>query len=275
MTGNRNPLGVKMVCILLLTGLLCCSVSASATRAAVTGPDTVLPGERLVLVFSLEGSGICGVSGTVSYDRDLLTLEDGVCLMPGGWRLDIRGDRFLAYDESLEAPILGMTPLITFTFSVNSDLSEGTEILVCCRDLIVTDGEGDILVDAAVYSASIPVSEPVTEATEVPAETTVPTEITEPEYTEPEITEPGITEPHETVPVNTAEPADPTETEQVDTLPQRTEPTIQQQVTVPTAPATPMDEQQSPGSRILPAAVLCIASAIVLLVRIVRKKHGD
>lgn len=271
MVSDRNALRVKLVCLLLFAGLLWSSVSAVGTWAVVTGPDSVQPGELLTLVFSLEGSGVCGVSGTVSYDRELLTLEDGVFLGPEGWRLDIRGDRFLAYDESLEAPITEHTSLICFTFSVAADLPEGTQIQVCCRDLVITDGAGDIMVDTAVYSASIPVSETVSEATEEPTETSAPTQITEPEITEPE-----ITEPLETAPVNTAEPSNPAQTERQEvTLPQRTEPSIQQQDTVPTTPATSMDEQQDSGRMILPAAVLCIASGIVLLLGFVRKKHGD
>lgn len=124
--------------------------------AALTGPTTVRAGNTIKLTFSVDGTGLTEILGTLSYDESQLTLTETAVLIEGTWVVEFDGNQFRAYDETGENPINSNTELFTVSFEV-SDLEPDTEVVVSVTDIKVSAGaeaEAEAL-ESASYSVSI------------------------------------------------------------------------------------------------------------------------
>lgn len=148
---------MKKLLILLLTLLLCVgilSAPALAASASLTGPGTVRAGDTITLTLKISGSGIYGVSGTLVYDQDQLTLTGTKQAISSKWSVEFSGNNFVAVDNNLTAPINKSTSLLTLTFKVKS-LKTGTVVKVSFTELVTTDGNSDTKLSNASYSVKI------------------------------------------------------------------------------------------------------------------------
>lgn len=143
------------VALLLCVTLFGVTVSAAAASATLEGPGTVRAGDTITLTFYLNGSGIYGASGTLSYNANQLTMTGTSQKIAGGWKVEFNGNNFLAIDENLEKPINSKTALFTVTFKVNSSVTTGTAINVSYTNVTTTDGNADTNVNAATYSVTV------------------------------------------------------------------------------------------------------------------------
>ena len=71
----KKVISILTVLILTLALMLPITVSAASASASLTGPGTVRAGDTITLSFNLNGSGIFGASGTLSYDSSQVTLS--------------------------------------------------------------------------------------------------------------------------------------------------------------------------------------------------------
>ena len=145
----------------LLTAIILCvalmlplTVSAASASASLTGPGTVRAGDTITLSFNLNGSGIYGASGTLSYDSSQVTMTGTSRKMGSPWAVEFNGNNFVAYDNNLSSPINGNKTLFTVTFKVNS-VAAGTNIKITYTGVTASDGNADANVGTVTYSTTI------------------------------------------------------------------------------------------------------------------------
>ena len=142
------------ITLLLCVSLLAVTAFAASASATLTGPGTVRAGDTITLSFNLNGSGIFGASGTLSYDSSQLTLTGTTQKIGDGWAVEFNGNTFVAYDNNLAKPINSNTTLFTVSFKVNN-VSTGTAIKVSYTGVAASDGNADAKIGTVSYSATI------------------------------------------------------------------------------------------------------------------------
>lgn len=140
--------------VLLLLTLVPITGFAATASATLTGPSTVRAGDTITLTFNLNGSGIYGASGALSYDSNQLTLTGTTQKVGNGWAVEFNGNNFVAYDNNLAKPINSNTAIFTASFKIKN-VSTGTTIKVSCTGVSASDGVADISVGTVSYSATI------------------------------------------------------------------------------------------------------------------------
>ncbi|MBE6917418.1 MAG: hypothetical protein E7470_05945 [Ruminococcaceae bacterium] len=149
----------RIVCVFLAL-MLCVSAFAVTAFAAsaggtLTGPGTVRAGDTITLTFNLNGSGIFGVSGVLSYDASQLELKSTSQKIGNGWAVEFNGNNFAVYDNNLANPINKNTALFTVIFKVKASVATGAAVKVSCNEVTASDGSADINVGTVTYSATI------------------------------------------------------------------------------------------------------------------------
>ncbi len=149
----------RIICITLLLilclGIFSLTAAAAAPTAALTGPEVIRAGDIVKLTFTINGSGIYGMEGRLSYDANQLTLIGTTQEISEPWKVEFNGNRFMALDENQKTPINGEAKIFTVTFQVNA-LEVGTTIQVGITDFIPSDGENDIVMeDQIIYENTV------------------------------------------------------------------------------------------------------------------------
>ncbi len=150
----KKIISIGAIVVLILCLMLPISVLAASASASLTGPGTVRAGDKITLSFNLNGNGIFGASGTLSYDGSQLTLSGTSQKIGSPWAVEFNGNNFVAYDNNLSNPINGNKTLFTVTFIVKS-VSAGTNIKVSYTGVTASDGNSDINVGAVTYSTTV------------------------------------------------------------------------------------------------------------------------
>ena len=140
-----------ILCVALMLPL---TVSAASASASLTGPGTVRAGDTITLSFNLNGSGIYGASGTLSYDSSQVTMTGTSQKIGSPWAVEFNGNNFVAYDNNLSSPINGNKTLFTVTFKVKS-VAAGTNIKISYTGVTASDGNADANVGTVTYSTTI------------------------------------------------------------------------------------------------------------------------
>ena len=128
---------------------------AAGAGATLTGPGTVRAGDTITLTFNLDGNGLYGASGILSYDSGLLELKETKQVIGNGWAVEFNGNNFVAYDNNLAKPINSNTALFTVSFKVKSGVATGAAIQVSCTDVTVSDGGADTNVGTVSYDVTV------------------------------------------------------------------------------------------------------------------------
>ena len=150
----RKIVAFSAVLILCLAFMLPITVSAAAASASLTGPGTVRAGDTITLSFNLNGSGLYGASGTLSYDSSQVTLSSTKQVIGSPWMVEFSGNNFVAYDNNLSNPIKGNKTLFTATFKVKS-VEAGTAIKIAYTNVVASDGSADATVGTVTYSKAV------------------------------------------------------------------------------------------------------------------------
>lgn len=150
---------MKRIISLTLIAILCVSLFAmtafaASASATLTGPGTVRAGDTITLTFNLNGSGIYGASGTLSYDSSVLELKGTSQKIGNGWAVEFNGNNFVAYDNNLAKPINKNTELFTVTFKVKN-VAVGTSVKVSYTGVTASDGNADKNIGTVTYSKTI------------------------------------------------------------------------------------------------------------------------
>ena len=127
---------------------------AATSSASLTGPSTIRAGDNITLTFSLNGSGIFGASGTITYDVKQLTLVNVKQLATSPWVVEFNDSNMVAYDNNLTNPINKNTSLFSLTFKVNN-IAAGTKVSVSISNTKTTDGSADTNIGTVSYSATV------------------------------------------------------------------------------------------------------------------------
>ena len=150
----KKIISILTVLVLCLALMLPMTVSAASASASLTGPGTVRAGDTITLSFNLNGSGIFGASGTLSYDSSQVTLSGTSQKIGSPWAVEFNGNNFVAYDNNLSNPINGNKTLFTATFKVKS-VAAGTNIKISYTGVKASDGSADASVGTVTYSTTI------------------------------------------------------------------------------------------------------------------------
>ena len=154
-----------LLAAVLCVGLLVIPVSAATASATLTGPTTVRAGDTITLSFKLNGSGLYGVSGTLSYDTNQLTLSSTKQTVASPWVVEVNGNTIVAYDNDLAKPVNSTTEIFTATYKVKSNIAVGTTVKVSFNSVTATDGNADANIGTVSYSAKI--AEPLSTANDL------------------------------------------------------------------------------------------------------------
>lgn len=146
-----KALSLVCVAVILLATTVCVSASGSASWK---GPSVVRAGDTITLTF-YAGGGILGGSGNVSYDSSKLTLQGYQQLIGGNWVVELGGNNFVFYDNSMSTPIESSKAIFSATFTVNSGMQTGESISVTATGVTLSDGEQDLPMGSVSYNATI------------------------------------------------------------------------------------------------------------------------
>lgn len=150
----KKIISVLIVFVMCFALMLPVTVSAASASASLTGPGTVRAGDNITLSFNLNGSGIFGASGTLSYDSSQVTLAGTSQKIGSPWAVEFNGNNFVAYDNNLSNPISSSKTLFTVTFKVNS-VAAGTNIKISYTGVTASDGSADASVGTVTYSTTV------------------------------------------------------------------------------------------------------------------------
>ena len=150
----KKHISIFILIAMLLVAVFPMTAFAASASASLTGPGTVRAGDTITVSFNLNGSGIYGVSGTLSYDSNQVTLSKTTQKIASPWAVEFNGNSFVAYDNNLDSPINGNKTIFTATFTVKS-LAAGTKINISCTGVTASDGSADTGVGTVTYSATI------------------------------------------------------------------------------------------------------------------------
>ena len=103
----KKIVSILTVLVLCVALMLPMTVSAASAGASLAGPGIVRAGDTITLSFNLNGSGIFGASGTLSYDSSQVTLSGMTQKIAAPWAVEFNGNNFVAYDNNLTNPING------------------------------------------------------------------------------------------------------------------------------------------------------------------------
>lgn len=150
----KRLLSYFVVCMLCVC-LFALPVQAAGAQASLTGPGTVRAGDTITLTLSLNGTGLYGASGTLSFDKNQLELKSTKQKIGNGWKVEFNGNDFVAYDDNLAKPINKQTALFTVTLKVKSSVAPGTAIKVSYTNLVASDGRKDENIGTVSYSKTV------------------------------------------------------------------------------------------------------------------------
>ncbi len=150
----KKSVSILAVLVLCLTLLLPMTAAAASASVSLTGPDTVRAGDTITLSFHLNGSGIFGASGTLSYDSSQVTLSGTSQKIGAPWVVEFNGNNFVAYDNNLTNPINSSKTVFTATFKVKA-VAAGTNIKIAYTGVKASDGSADANVGTVTYSKTV------------------------------------------------------------------------------------------------------------------------
>lgn len=144
-----------LLAIVFAISLLSLVATAAPASATLTGPGTVRAGDTITLTFNLNGSGLYGAQGVLSYDKNQLELKGTTQKIGNGWAVEFGDNTFVAYDNNLAKPINSNTALFTVSFKVKSSVAVGATIKVSYTEVAATDGSSESSIGTVTYSATI------------------------------------------------------------------------------------------------------------------------
>ena len=150
----KKVLSVLVVAILVLSCMLPMTASAVTASATLAGAGTVRAGDTITLTFNLNGKGIYGAEGTLNYDAAQVSLVSTSQKIASPWVVEFNGNKFVAYDNNLAAPISSNKAVFSVTFKVKA-VATGTKINISYTGVKASDGTADANIGTVSYSATV------------------------------------------------------------------------------------------------------------------------
>ena len=143
----------QLLACCLLAFLLLLPQQAQAAGASFSGSTSLRAGDRVTVTFSVSGSNIVAIQGTLSYDSNL-ELTGTSQLVSSPWAMDMNGSTVVLYDNSLSHPVSNAS-VFSATFRVKSGVAAGTAVSASVTGITVSDGSSDTSLGSASWSATI------------------------------------------------------------------------------------------------------------------------
>ena len=150
----KKVLSILVVAILVLSCMLPMTASAVTASATLAGAGTVRAGDTITLTFNLNGKGIYGAEGTLNYDAAQVSLVSTSQKIASPWVVEFNGNKFVAYDNNLAAPISSNKAVFSVTFKVKA-VATGTKINISYTGVKASDGTADANIGTVSYSATV------------------------------------------------------------------------------------------------------------------------
>lgn len=142
------------ICLLMIMTMFISPVKGASASSSLTGPSTVRANDTITLNFKITGKDVYGVSGSLSYDSSKVSLVSTKKQIGSSWAVEFNGNSFVAYDNTLTAPINNTKTIFTATFKVKN-LNEGALVNIGVKGITATDGNNDINAGSVSYSKKI------------------------------------------------------------------------------------------------------------------------
>lgn len=141
-----------LVLALIMVFSLCPVRAEAAAFASLLGNSAVQAGTDVTLTLKISGTNIMGIEATLDYDKKILEYRSyrGIA---DGWDIVPSGEEFVMY--GVRNPINEPTNVVSLTFRVKEDVSVGTALDVSFQNVVVSNGERDLVVGTAVWSGTV------------------------------------------------------------------------------------------------------------------------
>lgn len=150
---KRKLLYTGLLLIMSIIGMMTYKEYALGASAALTGNTVVRGGDYITVNLYISAPGSYGIEGTLSYDSSIVSLA-GVQSAINGWKVEMNGNKLIAYDDALTHPLSGSQAVVTASFKVNN-VSAGTNIAIAVNNITTTDGTNSAAAGNAVYNTSV------------------------------------------------------------------------------------------------------------------------
>ncbi|MBE6989885.1 MAG: hypothetical protein E7426_03960 [Ruminococcaceae bacterium] len=142
------------VCLAAVMVLSLLPQRAEAAGASLSGSSSLRAGNSVTLTFSVSGSNILAIQGTLSYDSSQLELTGTSQLIGSPWSMDMNGSTVVLYDNSQDNPISSAS-VFSATFRVKDSVAPGSTVSASVTGISVSDGNSDTGLGTATWSATI------------------------------------------------------------------------------------------------------------------------
>ena len=146
-------LAIASLSLVMLFGMHTTVFAAGASLTANT--NTVRAGDTITLSLNVSHPGSVGLTGTLEYDANQVTLSGEPSTGLAGWMVEKNGNELVIYDNNLTNPLKGGETVITLTFVVNNNLATGTAINISINNLVSSDGNADSSIGKVTYTTSV------------------------------------------------------------------------------------------------------------------------
>ena len=144
----------RFLTLCLLLTLLLLPDRAYAAGASFSGTSSLRAGDKVTVTFSVSGSNIVAIQGTLSYDSNL-ELTGTSQLIGSPWAMDMNGSTVVLYDNSAGGSPVSSASVFSATFRVKSGVASGTTVSASVNNITVSDGSSDTSLGSASWSATI------------------------------------------------------------------------------------------------------------------------
>jgi len=147
--------------VIVLINTLPASVMAEANIISyISGTEEIRAGDTITITYSISGTGLFGINGTIGYDYSKLTYVSSDTLIGGSWNGSYnntasKGVKFLLTDSAQTNPINSYTDVFSMTFSVNESLAIGEVVDITAKDVEASAGTGLLTASNVPYSKTV------------------------------------------------------------------------------------------------------------------------
>lgn len=153
MKRQKKLLYTGLLLVITIISMMTYKEYALGASAALTGNTVVRGGDYITVNLYISAPGSYGIEGNFSYNSSVVSLV-GVQSALNGWKVEMNGNRLIAYDDALTHPLSGSQAVVTASFKVNN-VAAGTSIAIAVNNIVTTDGTNSVSAGNAVYNTTV------------------------------------------------------------------------------------------------------------------------
>lgn len=153
MKRQKKLLYTGLLLIITIISMMTYKEYVLGASAALTGNTVVRGGDYITVNLYISAPGSYGIEGSFSYNSSVVSLV-GVQSALNGWKVEMNGNKLIAYDDALTHPLSGSQAVVTASFKVNN-VAAGTSIAIAVNNIVTTDGTNSVSAGNAVYNTTV------------------------------------------------------------------------------------------------------------------------